>query len=181
MTLPPEIFPEDNVDPTVKKQNEMSVEDTLGIVNHIRSSTRRRRQASLWRYLVVPPEEDGASRIQSTYGLPSTALTVRRGQGNEWAVWAGEEPPAFPAFEDPEPILSTTPVPVPVPTKQAPQPDEGADIVLNNEAMRLYTMSKDPSFGEGVRTLLLRMSDMLHSEAAKLEVARIRRAQDSQR
>ena len=64
MTFPSEIFPEDKTDPTVKKQNEMSIEDTLGIIGHVKRATRKRS----WRYFVVQPGEDGAAKVRRIRG-----------------------------------------------------------------------------------------------------------------
>jgi hypothetical protein len=178
MTLPTDIFPEDKIDPTVKKQNEMSVEDTLGIIGHLRRATKNR---SLWRYLVVSGEEDGAAHVRVTYDLPATAPVAHKGQ--EWAVWAGEGAPSCPAFEEIE-TLQPEPLPIqPEPIQPEPlrlQPDRNhiEEGLLSQEGMQLYKMSTNTNFTEPVRMLLLRMSDMLHAEAAKISLARVRQAVD---
>jgi hypothetical protein len=106
MTLPIDIFPEDTTDPTVDpKKFDMSVEETLGIVGHVRAATRKR---PAWRKLKIEhadPRLEGGNvtpkeLICRTYELPETAPIVR--QDDIWAVWAGDGEPTCPAFDQEE-------------------------------------------------------------------------------
>lgn len=106
MTFPDEIFPEDKIDPTVSKDVKMSVEETLGVMGHVKAMTRKRKKN--WRFLVQEDvsanDLDGAAnKIREFYELPKSAPVAH--QGNVWAVWAGEGGPTAAAFEsEPEPL-----------------------------------------------------------------------------
>jgi hypothetical protein len=137
MTFPDEIFPEDKIDPTVAgKDAEMSVEQTLGIVGHVKTSTKKRKN---WRYLrqdVSDNLEAAETNIREFYGLPSSATVVHR--GSEWAVWAAAGDPTSEAFEpEPEskpeshPILSEV-------LKNAP----------SGTALEIEAGARDAAFGE---------------------------------
>jgi hypothetical protein len=102
MDIPKEVFPENKLDPTVDKNVAMSVEQTMGVVNHLKVVTRKRRQN--WRYLV---QADGtAAAVRKFYELPENAPVIQ--QGNEWAAWAGTGEPDVEPFDPVEVVPEET-------------------------------------------------------------------------
>jgi len=119
MTLNPDnIFPVEKLDATIKSQD-VSVEETLGMVGHVRALTRKRNQ---WRYVNVeepirfPPSKPGeepryltkenasAVTVREFFELPVTAAVYHN--GHSWAAWAGKGDPTTDAFEKDEPIVT---------------------------------------------------------------------------
>lgn len=207
MLIPKEIFPENKVDPTVDpKQHEMSVEQTLGAVGHVRSTTRKRGKN--WRFLQNTEnlsDEQMAAKIRDLFDLPNTARIFEK--DNTWAAWIGEGTPdanPFGSDEAPEPdavvlkaIVEEAPPGTVLSvagdltksrngsshtTPDLPQKVKVSPHVpsaaLNDMGLRLYAMSKEQVYSEPFRKFLLQVSDAIHAEASKIDLVKVRASYD---
>jgi hypothetical protein len=112
---------------------------------------------------------DGALQLRKRYERPDAPI-AEHPTGGIYAIWLGDGPPTRPAFPGAAVKSSVKPEPV----KSATIPENA----LHDAGLKLYKMSCDPVFSvdEQLRRKLLQMSDILHAEAARFEVARIRAA-----
>ena len=173
------IFPDDQ-----NSEKPFHVEKTLQAMNTV----KRAKQIRFWRYLkdtslpdVCP---DTPQAIRTFYEARADAPVENK--GDTWAVWVGEGEPTEPAFVDeyktPEGGLVEV---FPKTPQEEPKPEgsifpvwdgtsniELLDDELNRIGYRLYEISK----GHGLDTdILLRISDILHAEANKITIARMRK------
>jgi hypothetical protein len=177
--VPAELFPEDKVDPTVTPGKRYPVENTLAVMSHVRSVTKNRK----WLYLMGADLDP--KKIRDFYKLTETAWVDQ--QGDTWAVWSGGGDPEFPAFEDPggptappdERDLEKVAVP---PTALS------AAVELDSHGMAIYRMARELeqmglSYNQKRAAFehLMALSDELHAEASRLELASLRSRLDEAR
>jgi hypothetical protein len=135
-----------------------------------------------------------ASALRTHFETRGDAPFILHPGGDIAAVWRGKGEPTRQAFPDPikfEP--ATTPKePAPMPFQgirqiegdldgyvgPAPEPvkvfKHAPSAALNEMGVKLYGLSQEPLYAEGFRKFLLQVSDALHAEAAKIELAKMR-------
>jgi hypothetical protein len=89
------LFPDDRPDPTSKEPEDYPVHQTLGIIGHIRSATRKRH----WRYI----RTDSIASARAAFSV--TEDTPISHHDGCYAVWMG---PGTPPADDPAFEVETT-------------------------------------------------------------------------
>jgi len=181
------IFPDDQ-----NSEKPFHVEKTLQAMNTV----KRAKQIRFWRYLkdtslpdVCP---DTPQAVRTFYEARADAPVENK--GDTWAVWIGEGEPTEPAFDEyktPDGLVEVFPK-TPGEKAQEVFPVTQVELLSNGEVVhgwtsniellddelnrighRLYELSegRDPSLSG----ILLRISDILHAEANKIAIARMRK------
>jgi hypothetical protein len=192
MNLTPDtIFPEDDA-----PQRRPHAEESLGMIERLKRQQKKRETG--WRFAKEEAlsKNDPAASIRVLFNAAEDAPVEHN--GDTWAVWTGPgarpaETPftgeleegsiETPALTDPAPAPAT---PEPVITEKPARRISARAVFAGENDLRdigiqLYELSKDEGYTEELRRLLLDMSDNLHAEASRIELARVRRQLDSRR
>lgn len=139
-----------------------------------------------------------ASALRTHFETRGDAPFILHPGGDIAAVWRGKGEPTRQAFPDPIKFETAT-----TPKEPAPMPFQGIrqiegdlngyvtgelpvepvpvkvfkhapSAALNEMGVKLYGLSQEPLYAEGFRKFLLQVSDSLHAEAAKIELAKMR-------
>jgi hypothetical protein len=156
-----------------------------------------------WAYSTIDVSNYDAMRLR--YGARNDAPIVPHPDQDIAAIWLGKGAPTRPAFPFAQPVNGHVTHPVPtsdnntgstpptfpapvgptIPAEQLPRPVARAKVSphvpsapLNEMGIKFYDLSKEGAYSAEFRAWLLQVSDVLHAEAARIELAKMREKLD---